>query len=440
MKSIYIISCILFLLCTGVYAQTPTTVYTCKSGSIAALIYSEFSQQDIQYYNNATNSTYSYLGMTFLDNSSALYNCHAYAWHLREGNTNKVWINNAWENDSDPTNCYPQTYNIHTYWNDGCFIQVCNEADADKVHYYCGDHSAVKSVTNPGYYESKWGAMPLYRHTLTGVPYNQPNSVNFYASTNITGDATNLCTGSRAFTVKNISGATYTWTYSSTLSAVGSTTTNQLSVQRNGSSNGAGWVQVVISTPCSGITATRRVDFSVGAPAQPGAIQPGPFTPWNVEVYIYGVTGATSYNWYKNGVLVPDQHGLNLDVLTTCGVNTQISVEAVNSCGASARTYKTVKPSCTFGGGLFTVSPNPATSMVTVSSLPGSNTARSATNTNSTFNEIRVYNMQGNLKKYIRYNKTTQATLPVSDLGIGIYYIEITNGAYKERQQLIIQK
>jgi hypothetical protein len=77
---------------------------------------------------------------------------------------------------------------------------------------------------------------------------------------------------------------------------------------------------------------------------------------------------------------------------------------------------------------------------VTISSLSGSNMARSATNTNSTFNEIRVYNMQGNLKKYMRYDKTTQATLPVSDLGIGIYYIEITNGAYKERQQLIIQK
>lgn len=430
MRAIYIILCILVLSCNYVYAQV-----TCKGTAVASSTRSEFSQADIDYTNNYGNSQYGYLGITFLDNSSNQYNCHSYAWHLREGNTNRVWINNTL-GYTDANNCWPQNNNLHAYWNDGCFIQVCNEADADKVHYYCGDHSAVKSTTHPGYYESKWGQLAVYRHTLTGVPYEQPSSRNFYASTKITGDASLFCSGTRTFSVKNISGATYSWTYNGFLSAVGATNTNQLTVQPSG--GGAGWVQVVISTPCSGITATQRVDFPVGTP-WPGTIQPGPSTPIDVELYLYPVSGVSSYNWYKNNVMVSGQHGLTVDIPVTCGVNTQISVEAVNACGVSSRSYRTVNPSC-WGGGAFMVSPNPATSVITISPRPDNAAAKSAVNANSTFNEIRIYNMQGELKKYQRYNKAKQASLPVHDLSNGIYFIEITNGTYKEKQQLSIQK
>lgn len=151
MKLKFLLSQIILL--TGLFAfSQSTTVYTCKGGSVAANIYPEFSQAQITSANNQTMSQYGYLGITFLGNSSAQYNCHSYAWHLREGNSNKVWINNA---SQQTGNCFDQTHNIDKYWTDGCFIQVCNEADADKLHYYCGDHSAVKSTTNPGYYESK---------------------------------------------------------------------------------------------------------------------------------------------------------------------------------------------------------------------------------------------------------------------------------------------
>jgi hypothetical protein len=434
MKSFYITLCFLLLVCIGAAAQ----VYTCKGEFVSASVLSEFTPTEISYYNNATNATYSYLGMTFLDNSSNQYNCHAYAWHLREGNSNRVWINNAYENDSDPNNCYPQLYNIDTYWNDGCFIQVCNEADADKVHYYCGDHSAVKSTTHPGYYESKWGAMPLYRHTLLGVPYNQPSSHNYYASTQITGDLYTVCAYSRTFSVKNISGATYSWTYSSNVTPVGGTNGYQFTIQRNGSSTGTGWVEVSITTSCSGIAATRRVEFPVGAaPQSPSGIQPGPMTPIDVELYVYPVPGATSYKWYKNGVLVSGQTGTTVDIPVTCGVNTQIGVEAVNACGASTRIYRTVKAPCWGGGGVFMVSPNPATGIISVSHKTD-NAVKVAAGT-STFNEIRIYNMQGELKKYVRYNKAKQASLSVHDLSNGIYFIEISTGSYKEKQQLSIQ-
>jgi hypothetical protein len=163
-------------------------------------------------------------------------------------------------------------------------------------------------------------------------------------------------------------------------------------------------------------------------------------TPIDVELYVYPVPGATSYKWYKNGVLVPGQNGTTVDIPVTCNVNTQISVEAVNACGASSRIYRTVKAPCWGGGGVFMVSPNPATGIISVSPKTD-NVAKLTIGTNtSTFNEIRIYNMQGELKKYVRYNNAKQASLSVHDLSNGIYFIEISNGTYKEKQQLSIQK
>jgi hypothetical protein len=135
MKIKIILAQIFLLIGIFTYSQS-TTVYTCKGGTVAAYIYPEFSAQQITNANNQTMTTYGYLGITFVDNSSAQYNCHSYAWHLREGNANKVWINNATQQTGS---CYDQTHNIDKYWDDGCFIQVCNDTDADKLHYYCGD-------------------------------------------------------------------------------------------------------------------------------------------------------------------------------------------------------------------------------------------------------------------------------------------------------------
>jgi hypothetical protein len=124
------------MLLVGVFAfSQPTTVLTCKGGTISANIYPEFSQAQITSANNQTTSQYGYLGITFLDNSSAQYNCHSYAWHLREGNTNKVWINNA---SQQIGSCYDQTNNIDKYWTDGCFIKVCIMANRFAALFYIG--------------------------------------------------------------------------------------------------------------------------------------------------------------------------------------------------------------------------------------------------------------------------------------------------------------
>lgn len=269
MKKILFSAYLLLTLGAGGFTQ-PTTITTCKGGAVSANIQSAgtsaqkatWRQQFLNW--GASNG----LGASdILAEASSAYNCHAYAWHLREGNTNQVWVNNAIP--ANPPACLPQTHNIDRYWTDGCFIKVCNVTDADKIHYYCGDHSAVNSTVVAGKFESKWGSWPVIRHNPTTVPYLQPNSVNYYASTKINGSTANLCSGTRTFTVKSISGAVYSWANSSGLVAVGANNQASYSVQWNGSASGAQWVDATITIPCSGASVTNRVNFSVGGTISP---------------------------------------------------------------------------------------------------------------------------------------------------------------------------
>lgn len=54
---------------------------------------------------------------------------------------------------------------------------------------------------------------------------------------------------------------------------------------------------------------------------------------------------------------------------------------------------------------------------------------------------IKIFDNLGNLKKQSRYGTgTEQVQINISGLTTGVYFIEISSGQTKERQQLIIQK
>ena len=165
--------------------QISTYVYTCKSGPIAAVITNhELNATDlaiIDYELFHPYGMYYDLGITrddIIAPPSGHYNCHAYAWHLTEGNSNEVCIYNAVEDNY--AYCYQSTHNIDAYWEGvyACFVE-CSETYADKIHYTCEDHSAVKSSV-PGKYESKWGVAYLLRHHPDSVPYKNSGIRNYY--------------------------------------------------------------------------------------------------------------------------------------------------------------------------------------------------------------------------------------------------------------------
>ncbi|HYF30496.1 MAG TPA: T9SS type A sorting domain-containing protein [Chitinophagaceae bacterium] len=430
MKLKYIATYISILFCSIGFAQT--TVYTCKGGTVSALTFSEFSQAQIQYYNSQTQSQFGYLGITIIGDASQQYNCHSYAWHLREGNTYKVWINNA---STDMGACFDNTHNIDKYWTDGCFIQVCNESEADKVHYHCGDHSAVRSTTHAGYWESKWGALSVVRHTRTGVPYDQPNTVNYYASTKISQvGSTYVCGGGTgSFAVKSISGATYSWTWSSNLSGVSGSTTNQVTIQATGT--GLAWVEVTITTPCSGISATRRHEFVIGAPYatidyyQSGGCN-GTWRTW-----FLGADASKGSNWYWYAPTNPSNFNIHspYSASTYVGVTGggAVKVNYTDLCGLPRTDGVTIWSGC-YG---YRVSPNPARSTIKVSVEGSDASARDAG-----FHAVKIYDQEGNIKKYLKFNRTRSASINVSDLPMGIYVIEIINDHGSERQKVQVLK
>ena len=125
-----------------------------------------------------------------IGNATSKYNCHAYAWHISEGG-DQVWIN---------------TPNDDKYWNDGSYVETTNESEAIKVSYgdcntcativcwdpynlkfysctRCGslcDHSAITTTDN-GYFISKWGAFPLFKHHKNDMPYLiQPGGLRYF--------------------------------------------------------------------------------------------------------------------------------------------------------------------------------------------------------------------------------------------------------------------
>jgi hypothetical protein len=142
-------------------AQT-VYLYTPNGSQIYAFQRQEMSPSDIAYYTAECASLYP--NAEILANASTTYNCHSYAWNKTEGGPT-CWLN--------------QHPDLHQYWDDGSYEQT-TEVNAVKIFYYDGDHSAVKSTTHVGKYESKWGSFPLVRHSPTYGPYTNMQNRRYY--------------------------------------------------------------------------------------------------------------------------------------------------------------------------------------------------------------------------------------------------------------------
>lgn len=232
MKKNIVLTSFLFGIFLNVDAQTEIVystgpyVYTCNGSQIATISpnreLTALEKADAKA--QLLTGSLSHLGITvsdIIEEASSAYNCHAYAWHLTEGNSNNVWIN-QYRNGND---------NLSKYWSDGCFIEAA-ESQAEKIFYYSGDHSAVKSAYT-GKYESKWGQFPVVRHTPTQVPYNYPDNRRYYKkfqcsspisgtytqagstqTLHSSGNGSNYCGytgGTVTINLQNISGASYSW-------------------------------------------------------------------------------------------------------------------------------------------------------------------------------------------------------------------------------------
>jgi hypothetical protein len=140
----------IFLLCFVFLCNAQVYLYTPNGSRIFAFQHSEWSDSaDIAYF--TAECALEYPDAEILADASLTYNCHSYAWNMSEGGP-ICWLE--------------ESPDLHLYWDDGSYDQT-TEDKTEKIFYYNGDygnHSAVKSTTHPGKYESKLGSYPLVRH------------------------------------------------------------------------------------------------------------------------------------------------------------------------------------------------------------------------------------------------------------------------------------
>jgi hypothetical protein len=361
----------------------------------------------------ATNSYWCglYPNATLEGNSTRAYNCHAYAWHVKNGGGN-VWINTP---DDDK---YWGTYGGYTE------IGSAAKGETIRISYVNDDHSAV-GTDELGTFVSKWGEGPLMRHSAADCPYTSGDYSYYWVP--ITGD--NLNCSSESYSTLSISGAsTYTWAGDKmSISGSGNSVTATIT------GNGAGWIHAEIYSPYSGTTISSEKSVWAGIPIVAYVVGSDYVQP-NIPYLYYTYPpneplSSATYSWQ----LIPsigsiyssyDYADITFDYPDLC----RVIAEATNTCGYSYG-YLDVTIS---DEEYYTLSPNPASEEVTISVYGLKVT------TNEPVFSINVFNMFGILQsKYIRSGKSF--SIPLGNLQDGNYIIRINNGKQIVSKQLIVK-
>ena len=441
----------LFYIITG--NSQSTTVYTCKNNSVAAIIRDEL--EDVQAVNNAFLQQYGPMfGFTqanIIDDASNTYNCHAYAYHVSEGG-NRVWINNV----SPGATCDATSINnIDQYWEDGCIIQVANESDAEKIHYYRGDHSAIR--LSSGMYQSKWGYLPLVRHAAADVDYCYPVSGRrYYAKFNIDGPD-DVCPSSTAtFSTPDYVNCTYTWTYDTNLlDYVSGQGTKDFTVEpKTSTSEGLAWVKLSLYINSESVTRERTQYIWVGSP-EPGvsyaydqSCNCQTFMPYvDEEYYFKAITDnpSTNNSDYYWKIYPPEGANLGYDYTVDYGKKIYFTAPVEGTytftlkqkwgCGWSsvAENYVDFYDA----GFMMMMTPNPSTFETTLSIEPKSNAVTFDDNEEW---ELEVYSETQILKEKKTKLKGKEHKLKTAGWKEGVYFVRIK---YKDeilQGKLVVKK
>ena len=147
-----------------------TTIETKCGKLVEVLSLPEMSPEEISEVNENYSTTYP--NAVRIGDASNRYNCHSYAWNMRDGGST-CWIN------STKSSVSGNVPNLALYWTTDFYVSATQERETYKVFYPMSDHSAVVSSVS-GMYESKWGAAPLMRHSPTYGPYQNMNVRKYY--------------------------------------------------------------------------------------------------------------------------------------------------------------------------------------------------------------------------------------------------------------------
>jgi len=288
---------------------------------------------------------------------------------------------------------------------------------------------------NYGRFDVSWthGLSQFLDPANTGAMTINTIKIPYVTGTNI------VCTSNSTFTLQNRPpGSTITWTKSSNLAYVGGQGTNNYTVRATGTGNG--WVQASVNgTPF-------RKTVWVGRPGQPVTNPYGyPTVQMSLgQIKPISVTSAPGYHY--------QQYIWNItgSIKKISGGGSQIVVEAVNTgwgnfrvktrnqCGYSADGGGSVNVSSGGGGGgmMLSVSPNPASSDMTISVISENEKDISAENEQW---DLEIYNLYYVLQVK-RHVKGSTVNINTSAWKEGIYMIKAICKGNVLSERVIIKK
>lgn len=255
-------------------------------------------------------------------------------------------------------------------------------------------------------------------------------------------------TGTYVYSVPSLLGCTYNWTVPSALNIISGQGTASIFVTRNSTMPGGNVEITVTINDSKGRNRTLSVakTVTVGIPdntqlsiwSSSNTVCPNlamPFiTLYNNRCALlnaeWQVTSSDATINYNSGFPCINENNTGVAISFPTYGTYSVITRVQNSCGWSGWSQpKYIQVSCGYG---YSVSPNPASNTVTV---------QSDQKTNATITQLSIFDNNGNLKKQSKFGTgTRQAQMNIYDLNTGIYFIEISSGNKKERQQLIIQK
>ena len=212
----YLYTLFFYVFCLGISNSLQgLNLYTPNGHIVSAFTQAEaLSITEKAAYNSWVINTYP--NVTLLADATTTYNCHSYAWNMSEGGST-CWLN--------------QSPDLHWYWDDGSYVET-SEAMAEKIFYYSGDHSAIKSKTHSGMYESKWGSWGLVRHAPEDGPatYQMTKRRYYKLVVKIKGPSMVGGTSTASYTVNRVP-SNLTWLYDTNLLTLVSSSSRGITVK-----------------------------------------------------------------------------------------------------------------------------------------------------------------------------------------------------------------
>jgi pimeloyl-ACP methyl ester carboxylesterase len=337
-------------------------------------------------------------------------------------------------------NTFIPTVSALCFDSDDLFHDIGNDANRqnktpfDAIYGFTNDNTShiLHQATNPGLVTWLIDQISTNYQKTKSCCYNLPSAVSLSSPSAV-------CSSSYTLTVNNMpSGCSTLWNKSNNLNLIPIPNSNQASVSANGT--GTGWVQATIASTCASVT-SPIINVQVGIPTPTISAQQisASGEPTTVEFTATAYSSAV-YNWYVNGVFQQGESSNVFDLYFPCRVTKTVKCSLTNSCGTSAFS-NSIAPTgeCTRIAS-YSVSPNPASSTVTLSIVDSKISADSTQINHSSFDFVRVFDLQGNLKKFLRYSRAHSASVNIADLNGGGYIFEIGTAEYTEKHQVMVKK